>query len=205
MTHNGFVMPISRHGLNRLREHGVLAKITFEETLEMLFEASALGYFDPLLGVSENTMVGRQARLGTNLTKMMVEHNGQRVLCKDHARCGEGPDTRVLMSVVTEECQEDFEEEEMEYVESTKELDHILTARNGNAEPAQAYETGGASAVNPALYEQHFYHQPNAMAPTEPDTNPFRPSSPTLTSHDMHRSYTEEMTEAFCPSSPVFD
>ena len=205
MTHNGFVMPISRHGLNRLREHGVLAKITFEETLEMLFEASALGYFDPLLGVSENTMVGRQARLGTNLTKMMVEHNGQRVLCKDHARCGEGPDTRVLMSVVTEECQEDFEEEEMEYVEPTKELDHILTVRNGNAEPAQAYETGGASAVNPALYEQHFYHQPNAMAPIEPDTNPFRPSSPTLTSHDMHRSYTEEMTEAFCPSSPVFD
>jgi DNA-directed RNA polymerase beta' subunit len=205
MTHNGFVMPISRHGLNRLREHGVLAKITFEETLEMLFEASALGYFDPLLGVSENTMVGRQARLGTNLTKMMVEHNGQRVPCKDHARCGEGPDTRVLMSVVTEECQQDFEEEEVEYVESTKELDHILTARNGNAEPAQAYETGGASAVNPALYEQHFYHQPNAMVPTEPDTNPFRPSSPTLTSHNMHQTYTEEMTEAFCPSSPVCD
>jgi hypothetical protein len=62
-------MPISRHGLNRMVKHGVLAKATFEETLETLFEAAAFGYTDPLLGVSENTMIGRQAKMGTNLSQ----------------------------------------------------------------------------------------------------------------------------------------
>jgi hypothetical protein len=65
----GFVMAISRHGLNRMVKHGVLAKATFEETLEMLFEAAAFGFTDPLLGVSENTMIGWQAKMGTNLSQ----------------------------------------------------------------------------------------------------------------------------------------
>ena len=103
MTHNGFVMPISRHGLNRLTEHGVLAKITFEETLEMLFEAAALGYYDPLRGVSETTMVGQRAHLGTNLSRVAREDaNGDRIDCAERVTAASAVPAQVLTSVVTE-------------------------------------------------------------------------------------------------------
>jgi DNA-directed RNA polymerase subunit A' len=103
MTHRGFIMPITRHGMNRLVDRGVLAKITFEETLDRLFEAAVLGLRDHLRGASENLIVGRPANLGTNLSHMFVDQNGQRLPCgvapAGHVLSG---DVRAIMSVVTE-------------------------------------------------------------------------------------------------------
>jgi len=216
MTHNGFVMPISRHGLNRLVEHGVLAKITFEETLEMLFEAAALGYFDPLLGVSENTMVGQQARLGTNLPRMMMDRDdGERVECSPETRMtsAAGPDTRILTSVVTEQGSEDFVEDDGDDDAAAaweETLDRILKVRNIHAEDVQsAFHDQAASAASDQLYEQHFLHQTpsgaNGLPPLMPEPEgPFRPSSPTLTTHE-HVMFAQEATEPFRPSSPELD
>jgi DNA-directed RNA polymerase beta' subunit len=195
MTHHGFVMPISRHGLNRLVEHGVLAKITFEETLEMLFEAAALGHFDPLLGVSENIMVGRQPAFGTNLSKMMIDRNGQRVPCVRTAReqGATAPDTRMITSVVTEHEETGIEETPDGMADWESSLNRVLITRN--VDEAQGIAVGQGESTDQGLYKQLFYH---GGQPTPLQQTAFRPSSPTLWDTEVVRH-----AAAFRPSSPV--
>lgn len=45
MTHRGCLMAITRHGINRL-ETGPMMRCTFEETVEILFEAAAFSMPD---------------------------------------------------------------------------------------------------------------------------------------------------------------
>jgi len=195
MTHHGFVMPISRHGLNRLIEHGVLAKITFEETLEMLFEAAALGHFDPLLGVSENIMVGRQPSLGTNLPKMyMQKDNGVRVPCvrgAHHTGGGIGNDTRVVCSVVTEDDSTALEQDTAALTLDDA-LDRALFARQGGVASPFAASGVQTVAADADLY-QHQLFRPSKLNCTA--LAPFRPSSPGLG--------IEEDEDSFKPSSPL--
>ena len=197
MCHNGFVMPISRHGLNRLKEHGILAKVTFEETLEQLFEAASTGMYDPLLGVSENVMVGRQAKLGTNLSRMMMDTDtGERVECTGAASASTGPDTRILTSVVTEAGSEDFEEPDQSVPDPDR-VDRLLMTKNVHSEMVSSVAQSSATPAHTGLYQQHFFHRPalsgvggtqEVGAPPLPEhelqVRPFRPSSPSFATED---------------------
>ena len=103
MCHDGFVMPFSRHGLNRMAKHGVLAKITFEEVLDQLVEAAVFGYFDPLHGVSENIMLGRPVTFGSNLSIVCTEAaDGALVPCATSHAPPPETDTKVVRSVVVD-------------------------------------------------------------------------------------------------------
>ena len=216
MCHNGFVMPISRHGLNRLKEHGILAKVTFEETLEQLFEAASTGMYDPLLGVSENVMVGRQAKLGTNLSRMMMDTDtGERVECTGAASASTGPDTRILTSVVTEAGSEDFEEPDQSVPDPDR-VDRLLMTKNvhsGNGRFGRAIDGNAREyrAVPTALF-----HRPalsglggtqEVGAPPVPEhelqVRPFRPSSPSFAVENSSAS--RNVTEPFRPTSPDLD
>lgn len=57
MTQKGALTSITRHGINRL-DSGPLRKCSFEETCEILLEASVHGEVDRLLGVTENVIMG---------------------------------------------------------------------------------------------------------------------------------------------------
>jgi len=57
-------MSITRHGINRT-DIGPIAKCSFEETIDILYHASAFGVCDNLKGVSGSIMVGQLANLGT--------------------------------------------------------------------------------------------------------------------------------------------
>ncbi len=207
MTHHGFIMPISRHGLNRLVEHGVLAKITFEETLEMLFEAAALGHFDPLLGVSENVMVGRQPSLGTNLSKMYMERDGHRLPCQRTAQDATAvmPDTRVITSVVTEHDDDDIMTDDiMDSADGMVNWERILTTRHTDNVQAAVAMTGTLVSDTTRLYEQQFYSRQTASVSHEvSDLPPFRPGSPTFFMDDINGPFLT--TEPFRPASPDFD
>lgn len=218
MCHNGFVMPISRHGLNRLREHGILAKVCFEETLEQLFEAGSSGLFDPLLGVSENVMVGRKAKIGSNLSRMMVDTDtGERVKCVGNSTASAGPDTRVLTSVVTESACDEFEEIADDDVPDPDRVDRLLMTKNVQAEHILSAPTAaGGEYTSTGLYQQHFFHRPGFQGglptggtqvvgfPPIPEVDetvlPFRPSSPSLFAEEEDLEKVAE--EPFKPSSP---
>ena len=72
MCVRGFIMPITRHGINRIKT-GALRRSTFEETLDVLTEAALNGETDLLKGVSENVMVGKKIPTGTGC--MEIRYN----------------------------------------------------------------------------------------------------------------------------------
>jgi len=57
MTNRGVLTAITRHGINRV-DSGALRKCSFEETVEILLEASFHAEIDPLSGVTENIIMG---------------------------------------------------------------------------------------------------------------------------------------------------
>lgn len=213
-THDGYVMPISRHGLNRLARHGVLAKITFEETLRILFTSAVFGSYDPLLGVSENTIVGKPARLGTNLSQMYYEQDGELLECGADATASSMPtatlDTRVLKSVMSslpESCvdldEENDYEADMNAVYRDESLERILAVRRTRVDQITAATTDFApSAVaHPDIYSFKLF-QTNAKRASSSNDGPFRPSSPVL---DVGAFEPTEYvaSEPFRPSSPA--
>ncbi|KAH7920489.1 DNA-directed RNA polymerase II, subunit 1 [Leucogyrophana mollusca] len=64
MTHRGTLMAITRHGINRA-DTGALMRCSFEETVEILMEAAAVGEKDDCHGIAENVMFGQLAPMGT--------------------------------------------------------------------------------------------------------------------------------------------
>jgi hypothetical protein len=65
-------MPIDRHGINR-GDIGPLAKSSFEETTDMLINASIFAEYDKVNGVSANVMLGQQPPCGTGDSKILID------------------------------------------------------------------------------------------------------------------------------------
>ena len=69
MTYRGHLMSITRHGINRV-ETGPLMRCSFEETVDILMEASAFSERDNMTGPSENIMLGQFCPIGTGEFKL---------------------------------------------------------------------------------------------------------------------------------------
>ena len=72
MTYKGFLMPITRNGINRI-DASPLQKSSFEETQEIFMEAAVFGEKDRLLGVSENVMTGQLLPTGTGVFDVYLD------------------------------------------------------------------------------------------------------------------------------------
>ncbi|CEP25183.1 unnamed protein product [Cyberlindnera jadinii] len=72
MTSRGHLMAVTRHGINR-NDTGALMRCSFEETVEILFEAGAAAELDDCRGVSENVILGQLAPIGTGAFDVMVD------------------------------------------------------------------------------------------------------------------------------------
>jgi RNA polymerase Rpb1, domain 5 len=60
MTQRGILTSITRHGINRV-DTGPLRKCSFEETVEILYEAAFFSEADNLTGITENIIMGQLA------------------------------------------------------------------------------------------------------------------------------------------------
>ena len=58
MTAGSGLLPISRHDINRLQDTGALARASFEEVADQIFEAAAYGDVDPCSDVSSYIVLG---------------------------------------------------------------------------------------------------------------------------------------------------
>ena len=72
MTYRGYLMSIDRFGINR-GNIGPLAKCSFEEATDQLFNASIFGEVDKLNGVSSNIMMGKIPPCGTGMTDVLLD------------------------------------------------------------------------------------------------------------------------------------
>jgi DNA-directed RNA polymerase II subunit RPB1 len=70
MTNMGSIQAVSRHGINR-GEKGVFAKASFEQSVDVLFEASMNGNLDACRDAAAATFTGQLARIGTGSFKLL--------------------------------------------------------------------------------------------------------------------------------------
>tara|TARA_B110000046_G_scaffold151453_1_gene160203 strand:- start:3892 stop:6825 length:2934 start_codon:yes stop_codon:yes gene_type:complete len=66
MTSRGFVMPLSRHGMNRM-DNSPLVRCSFEETIDVLFDAAMHAQKDNAEGITQNIMTGQTSFVGTGM------------------------------------------------------------------------------------------------------------------------------------------
>jgi DNA-directed RNA polymerase II subunit RPB1 len=72
MTQRGILTSITRHGINRV-DTGPLRKCSFEETVEILYEAAVFAETDTLSGITENIIMGQLAPYGTGCFDMVID------------------------------------------------------------------------------------------------------------------------------------
>jgi len=107
----GNVLAINRHGLNKI-DTGFLARVSFEQSCDMLFDAAAAGEKDHLRGVSERIMLGVPINVGTGAVGLVDAQSGHEIP-KGRAFGGEvgagddddtaADDTMVVVSSVEED------------------------------------------------------------------------------------------------------
>jgi hypothetical protein len=83
MTQRGRLMSITRHGINRT-DAGALSRCSFEETVEILMEAAAVGDRDDCEGVAENVLLGQVAHMGTGAFDVSLDLEMLKDIVVDH-------------------------------------------------------------------------------------------------------------------------
>ena len=83
MTNRGQFMAITRHGINRA-DTGPLMRCSFEETVEILMEAAAIGEVDYCTGVAENVLLGQVAPMGTGAFELSLDFEMLKEVVIDH-------------------------------------------------------------------------------------------------------------------------
>ena len=72
MTFGGFLMAISRHGINR-GEAGPMLRASFEQTVEEFMTAACFSQPDTFDGVTANVMLGQLGKLGTGMIDILMD------------------------------------------------------------------------------------------------------------------------------------
>jgi DNA-directed RNA polymerase subunit A" len=72
MTASGMIKGVGRHGLSG-EKHSVFARAAYEETLKHLIHAAAFGEVDPMRGVTENILIGKQIPIGTGSVRLAIK------------------------------------------------------------------------------------------------------------------------------------
>lgn len=72
ITYQGRLVSADRFGMKK-QDNGVLAKSSFEETSQTLFNAAIAAEFDDMTGVSANIMFGQKAPAGTGFVDIMLD------------------------------------------------------------------------------------------------------------------------------------
>jgi len=75
MTNKGYIMSITRHGVGK-NDANPLSKCTFEQSVDILFDATKEGKNNKLSGISENIMLGQLVNCGTGMVHVLPKESG---------------------------------------------------------------------------------------------------------------------------------
>jgi DNA-directed RNA polymerase II subunit RPB1 len=82
MTYRGNLMSIDRHGINR-NASSALSKSSFEESVDMLINASIFSEYDNTSGISPQVMLGKVANCGTGNFDIIIDEEYMMELMKN--------------------------------------------------------------------------------------------------------------------------
>ena len=126
MTYKGQLMSIDRHGINR-GDIGPLAKSSFEETTDMLINASIFAEYDKVNGVSANVMLGQQPPCGTGDSKILIDEEYMIELLNDIN--DKNPMNEGVLDTIVE-ISEDVEDEKIMYSENDLQVKLNIDKKN---------------------------------------------------------------------------
>jgi len=178
MTSLGQLLPISRHGLNRMQDNGPLARCSFEETVDVLYDAAAYGECDPVRGVTESVMLGQRAFVGTGVCEAVPRRAAACAPQWPPELADEDDEEDVVFTTVDADVELATTKTDAASAPNEMPFDGgggtgTPVCRSGSAAATSAY-----SAFSPGALGHSFLHV--SAAPSAP-ARPYAPSSPKRT------------------------
>ncbi|MCJ1479194.1 DNA-directed RNA polymerase II subunit rpb1 [Lambiella insularis] len=217
MTSRGHLIPITRHGINKA-DTGALMRCSFEETVEILLEAAAVGELDDCRGVSENVMLGQLAPLGTGELDIFLDQKMLDTVISDNARLGIMPYIQIKGGATADGAATPYDSgspmQEDNYLGSpTYDSQFSPIVNSGSQTPDGFTQYGGISGFGSGGLSPYSNRSPGGgYSPSSPfnatPTSPgFSPSSPgySPTSPGMSISSPRfASSPGFSPASPAY-
>eukprot|EP00180_Rhodochaete_pulchella_P001454 Plantae.Rhodophyta-Rhodochaete_pulchella.ctg227.p1 GENE.Plantae.Rhodophyta-Rhodochaete_pulchella.ctg227~~Plantae.Rhodophyta-Rhodochaete_pulchella.ctg227.p1 ORF type:complete len:1671 (-),score=231.97 Plantae.Rhodophyta-Rhodochaete_pulchella.ctg227:2291-6790(-) len=198
MTFMGSLMPITRHGVNRI-ESGPLMRCSFEKTADILQDAAMFAELDDLRGVSQNILLGQLIPAGTGEFGLFLDETGLQGTddMEEYVR-GRTPGSELLTDFVNTP-----RHMTPGYATPRASMAGSRTpAFDASMTPSYAYTPRGAgemspTAFSPTLDDATFsptMRSPGVFAPMSPGVgmSPYNPTSP-------------GMSPAYAPMSPGYN
>jgi DNA-directed RNA polymerase II subunit RPB1 len=221
MTFSGYLMAVSRHGINK-SDVGPLLRASFEETVDIFMGAAMYSQFDHLDGVTQNVMLGQLAKVGTGTMDLLVDTDKlQEAIDYDHglvmggAQVGAGGEISKMTPYQASPV--GFMGNETAYAGFTPDLGTPMSMYTpamqspGASSPLYA-ASPGAGASSP-LYgsspnaQSPMYAASPAYSPTSPMYSPqspaFSPTSPSYSPTSPAMQYSPN-SPAASPTSPAY-
>jgi DNA-directed RNA polymerase II subunit RPB1 len=218
MCHRGFLMAITRHGINRA-DTGALMRCSFEETVEILLEAAGAGDLDDCRGVSENIMLGQLAPLGTGEIEVYLDQKMLNTAASDNARFGLMPGMVAATSMVVDGAATPYDIASPSHEGGFGGGDYGASfspmAQAGTADPSgfTPYGAGfGDGGFSPYAGATSPGYQPTSpfsgTSPTSPGYSPaspgYSPASPGMALTSPRFSGASPSSPAYNPTSPMY-
>ncbi len=180
MTRGGYIMPLSRHGINRM-DTGPLLRCSFEETPDILCDAACFGERDNGRGVSQNIMTGKLPEIGSG--SMHIKVQSHMMHPRDTLKHEPKATKRVLKSTVRHRSTKNIVEfQQIEHVEHGRnemEIEAPFESTSTTCEKNEEENRIFASADCQAPYIDDVQHETNALGFKKTSVRKeYRPSSP---------------------------
>ena len=211
MTSRGFLMAVTRHGINRA-DTGALMRCSFEETVEILLDAAAFAELDDCRGVSENLILGQMAPAGTGEFDVYLDQSMLMGVVTNNAGLAVGAvDNKGMLSdgAATQYDSGSPMQEAMYIGTPDPEAKFSPIRQAGSETPAgfTAYQAPGFSGFSPhGARSPGGSYSPSSPFSTSPSSPSYSPSSGySPTSPAMGVTSPRFMSSpAFSPASPSF-
>ncbi|KAL2147247.1 hypothetical protein VTI28DRAFT_202 [Corynascus sepedonium] len=194
MTYRGSIAAVTRHGINRA-DTGALMRCSFEETVEILLEAAAVGELDDCRGISENVMLGQMAPMGTGHFDVLLDPKMLETVISDNSRMGLMPGMTIKGS--------QLEGAATPYDTGSPMADSgylgSFSPTMGNFSPIQ-----GAGSDSPSGFGTEYGGGFGGSSVNPYATSP-RATSPFSTSPTSPFSYSPSSPLGYSPTSPLLD
>ena len=192
MTNRGRLMAITRHGINRA-DTGALMRCSFEETVEILLEAAAIGEKDDCHGIAENVLLGQMAPMGTGAFDVTLDID----MLKDVVVDSSLPASRLTAQMAEGAMVADEEGKMTPYAMSKNSYESQIIG-DETAMFSPIAQTGDDSSN----YEYMGYGQSPMVAGAQSPGTGYSPSSPTWSPTSPGYVPTSPMTGAVSPWVP---
>lgn len=189
MTVRGYIMAVTRHGINRA-DTGALMRCSFEETVEILLDAASTGELDDCHGISENIMLGQLAPMGTGEMEIVLDKDMLNTATSDNARLNLMPGLSAAPGFVDPGAATPYDIGSPSHEGGLGAPDYgaafspMITA---GGDDAGGFDAGGFTSPYTGSHSPYAGSHSPAYAPTSPFSGARSPSSP-----------------GFSPSSPAY-